>query len=101
MRFTITSTTIYDDSMPCDGTKKQETTTKRICRCRPLYHLDKNWGWTEAHDEEGRYWWRNHVDTDWFIEVETLQDLLDLQERLGSPLILDGEHLEIYDGYRE
>lgn len=37
----------------------------------------------------------------WFIEIESLQDLLDLVKEVGNDLIIGENSIEIYDGYRE
>jgi dissimilatory sulfite reductase (desulfoviridin) alpha/beta subunit len=39
----------------------------------------------------------------WFIEVNTIQDILDLAKKYKASIIIhrSGPELEIYDGYRE
>ncbi|MDF2700915.1 MAG: hypothetical protein K0Q49_2479 [Haloplasmataceae bacterium] len=36
-----------------------------------------------------------------YIEIESLEKLLELQNNLASPLIINQNTLEIYDDYRE
>ena len=49
---------------------------------------------------------------DWFIELNTLEDLLNFKEEIGEPIIIDDDiwkgnnvgveySIEIYDDYRE
>ena len=47
--------------------------------------------------------WGNSVGRYWFIEVETLQDILDLAKKFESAIIVHpfGPVLENYDIYRE
>lgn len=57
------------------------------------------------HDENGKrilfengktrtkYWWE--------VEINTLEDLLELQKKLGYELIVYEDTIEIYDSYRE
>lgn len=40
-------------------------------------------------------------DGDGYITIDTLPDLLALQQLLGEKLIINDNELEIYDGYRE
>lgn len=37
----------------------------------------------------------------WAIEINSLDDLLNLQKEVDAPIILFSSKLEIYDGYRE
>ena len=44
----------------------------------------------------------------WVVEINTLEDLLDLQQEVDDELIIDSKgpcdnlpYIEIYDGYRE
>ena len=45
------------------------------------------------------YLWQRY----WFIEVNTIQDILDLAKKYKASIIVHrfGPELEIYDGYRE
>ena len=36
-----------------------------------------------------------------FIEIVTLEELIELSKMCGTEIIIDGNELEIYDGYRE
>jgi hypothetical protein len=37
----------------------------------------------------------------WFIEIDTLEDLMALRERVGDDLVLGGDSITIYDDYME
>jgi hypothetical protein len=41
----------------------------------------------------------------WYVELESLADLIDLHRKVGEPIILDSDHgylhLTIYNGYIE
>jgi hypothetical protein len=52
---------------------------------------------------EQRIKWGHSVDRYWFIEVETVQDILDLAKKYKASIIVNpfGPELEIYDTYRE
>ena len=52
---------------------------------------------------EERVKWGHSVGRYWFIEVETIQDILDLAKKYKASIIVSrfGPELEIYDSYRE
>lgn len=35
------------------------------------------------------------------IEINTLEELIEFQTKSGSPIIINGNSIEIYDDYRE
>lgn len=37
----------------------------------------------------------------WEVEINTLEELLDLQKEVGEELIISDGYIEIYDDYRE
>ena len=77
MRFQVTRSSIWDDEIsPCQNAEP----VQRMCH--------------------GLY-----TNTDWFIEIETLEELLDFANAEGSRVIVhrngENQYLEIYDGMRE
>ncbi len=51
---------------------------------------------------QSKGWEVNEKDEDCFtIELETLEELLELQKLFGDSLILDENTIEIYDDHRE
>ena len=47
---------------------------------------------------EGKDEWNQNI---WSINIESLSDLNEIVRQTGSPIILDKNHIEIYDDYRE
>ena len=46
----------------------------------------------------------NQVGEDWYVDIETLADLLALQEKYGPLIVTQYDavpHIEIYDDWRE
>lgn len=43
----------------------------------------------------------NKVKKDIFIEINTIDELLELRKLVGKELIINENEIEIYDGYRE
>jgi len=65
--------------------------------------LYKRIGFTFDKEERGFFpttYWRMKVDSS-EIEINTLEDLLELQSKVGCELIISGGSIEIYDDYRE
>ena len=44
--------------------------------------------------------WRYEIIC-WEVEINTLEELLDLQKEVGEELIISDGYIEIYDEYRE
>lgn len=49
----------------------------------------------------GRSDWYNREVTRWFIEVSTIEELIELQREAVHSIILNEQTIEIYDDYRE
>lgn len=78
MTFRITKTSNHlhtDQPKPCKNAKK-------------IVEMDSLW----------RY---EIIRWEWEVEINTLEELLDLQKEVGEELIISDEYIEIYDAYRE
>lgn len=76
MIFRIRKTSSYshiDQPKPCKNAKK-------IVEIDPVWHCET---------------------VRWDVEINTLEELLDLQKEVGEELIISDGHIEIYDDYRE
>ena len=62
-----------------------------------------SWGYQEEAPCSGAYRGENDEDNypQWFVDVNTLEDLQMIQMEAKRPLILRIENIEIYDEYRE
>lgn len=119
MKFKVSRTSVYsDDKKPCEGAKK-ETYTEIDIRTLGSFqkfddkHGERHGSWLlkgEHHcvNEEG-YIQREFPDAcmGWFLEINTLEDLIEFQKEHGDIVI--GEccynpniiEIEIYDDFRE
>lgn len=118
MKFRITRTSLWSTQKPCEEAVKEKFTRVEIRGFKSFEEFDKKFGEIEGDwlsigvnhciNDEG-YIQREFPDDaeGWFIEINTLEDLLKLQEKYGdiilsrdwdNPSILK---LEIYDDYRE
>lgn len=78
-----------------------------ICRTKDFVFSENNPPCNKAFIKE----FEGH-GKDWFIELNTLEDLLNFKEEIGEPIIIDDDlwkdnnigvkySIEIYDTYRE
>ena len=88
-----------------------------ICRTKDFVFSENNPPCNKAFIKEfERPGWGNKYkivqSKGWFIELNTLEDLLNLKEEVGEPIIIDDDpwkdnnvgveySIEIYDNYRE
>ena len=40
-------------------------------------------------------------DKQWYIEINTIEELMAFKREVGVPIIIGSNSIEIYDGYRE
>lgn len=40
-------------------------------------------------------------DKRWYIEINTIEELMAFKREVGVPIIIGSDSIEIYDGYRE
>ena len=71
MKFKVSRTSVWDDTPPCE-------------ECHAEYFLEAN----ESYDKQ------------WFINFETLEELMAFVKKYGECVIRTG-YIEIYDDWRE
>jgi hypothetical protein len=119
VKFKVTKTSVWDHTKPCEEAKKERCSRIEIRTLASFEEFDKKYGecegaWTSKGinhciNEDG-YVQREFPNdvTRWFVEINTLDELLDFVDKHGGDVIISkilGEtniyYLEIYDGYRE
>lgn len=117
MRFVVSRASCWDDEKPCVEAKRMEITELDIRRFRSPDEFDKIRGHREGSWLSGG---KNHCITKdghiqrelgpkevWYVEIETLEELVEFKNRHGQIIILDcvdnpsETEIAIYDGYRE
>jgi hypothetical protein len=113
MKFAIRRTSEWEDRIsPCEGAVQlpyiriDERTVNDPMKNK---YIGEDW-YKEGtnHRVENGHIKRDFEEKCWFIEIETLEDLMNLRNREGQPLIIDSSNnnpnipqIEIYDNYRE
>jgi hypothetical protein len=115
MKFVITRTSIQDDSAPCKGAFKGQYLRIDTRTCKTFEEYDERIGKNRPWLSEGT----NHrlvnegiardmeMTDAWFVEINTLEDLLILNAEEGQIVIghcydnKEVPQIEIYDDYRE
>lgn len=121
MEFRISRTSKGNDEKPCEEAYKKEyiredergfATPKEF---KERFHEDwfsEGFNHRIITNTKGNYVNDTHIirdfkDEDWFIEINTLEDLLKLEEKYGELIITtfyskeNYKEIEIYDDYRE
>ncbi len=102
MKFLVTKTSDYRGlNRPCEGAKLESFT--HIDRIYSKYTGDKWFKEGKNHSVDGEYTIREVDVQKWFIEVQSFEDLITLQEKYGR-IIIDKDpvlSIEIYDDWRE
>lgn len=112
MKFKISRTSTYCNQPCIEAVKEKcisidERTVNSPDKLNFKYDRE-NW-FTEGtnHRIEDGHIKRDIEDEDWFIEVNTLEDLIEFQEKYGDIIIQKSwdndtiKEIEIYDDYRE
>lgn len=108
-RFLITRTRNWSDEKPCEEAVRQSYTHTEEWFLFRANKYPNEWQQTGTnHRTEGDMAVKEVADSDWFVEIDTLEALLAFRQKHG-PIILDEREdrlsplptIEIYDGYRE
>ena len=112
MKFRVERTRMSDDK-PCDGAYESDyirvdewevddpfkLKSSYYCYGEKWYKQGKN------HRVEDGHIKRDLDDHGWFIDIESLEELVKLMERVGENIIIMNDEgilaIEIYDNYRE
>lgn len=116
MKFKISRTSDWDELQPCNGAmlepymRVDERTTNSPDKISAYRGQPTDWWYEEGENhrvENGRIK-RDFHDEGWFIEVNSLEELIKMVDEHGSIIVqpfgykrCDYYNLEIYDGYRE
>lgn len=107
MKFQIrktSGTSCYEESEPTDNPPCDNATYEKfIYQHRQLNEPEKDWWYSRGENHRIEYgcFVRDLIWYGWFIEINTLEELVGLQKQLGIELILKDGEIEIYDDYRE
>ena len=118
MKFVITRTSSRDNEKPCEGAilEKYIRVDQRGVDDPakiPAYQGKVDWWYSEGSNhrvENGNITRDLKESYGWVIEINLLEDLVRLGEKLGEPLIIGNggtrcknsvSEIEIYDSYRE
>jgi hypothetical protein len=111
MKFLISRTSVWDEAkQPYEKAYRDkyiQVDTRKVDDPKKL-KLKVDW-YSEGknHRVENRYIKRDFESTGWFIDLETLEDLIKLKNEVGDIVIQSSfqneeiTEIEIYDGYRE
>lgn len=119
MKFKVSRTSIWDDEVsPCKGVIQERYTRFEVRTLGNYEEFDKKFGASEGNwlskgtnhcvNDRG-YVQREHPEGSigWFLEIDTLDELLDFKNKHGQIIIQECYNnpniieLEIYDDYRE
>ena len=105
MKFEITRTSQWnsDETPPCEGAIQE------VEEITNTYKMEKDLSYYEGYFFNVRTFTENGVKmielTDkklrWYLEINSLEELMDFQKKEGSSVILSDNTIEIYDDYRE
>lgn len=115
MKIIISRTSINNDKKPCKEAKKGLFPYWHTITCSEEYFNNsctESWrSKGKNHTKVGKYITRQLEDIEkWYIEIETLDDLIKLQKKYGDLIIKSYSkggkkdnilEIEIYDDYRE
>lgn len=114
MKFIISRTSLWnDEEKPCEEAIKDkyirvdERTIDSPEKFNHKYERDNWFSEGTNHRIDNGHIKRDFEDEDWFIEINTLDDLIKFQQKYGDIIIQDGfmnpdiKEIEIYDSYRE
>ena len=113
MKFIIERTSDFrGGKQPCEGATQEKVIMTNKCKQKSIQEFDKNrtnemkWGaFGFNHREDGQFIYRDFEETEWFINIDNLKDLLELAEKYGGEIIINTKTktppVEIYDTYRE
>lgn len=114
MEFMIARTSTWlDDNTPCDEAYEKDYMRKDVRTLKSFEEYDNKFkdnfldkGSNHRINEDG-YIEREFKDKAWFIKIDNLEDLLNLQNKYGKIIIYRSWRnyeymmIEIYDDYRE
>ena len=115
MKFLVTRTSLWPDAKPCEEAIKEpyvrvdERTVNAPDKIPAYIGKSTDW-WYEGgrnHRVEHGHIMRDFDDEAWFVEINSLEELLKFRAKYGSVVIESLYnnhallHLEIYDYYRE
>lgn len=112
-RFIVTRTSIYGNKRPCKEAKRapytriDERTFNDPAKIDWVGGLEEWYGNGTNHRVTNGHIQRDFEDSAWFVEFESLDDLMAFVNRYGAVVIgewysnHDIRYIEIYDGYRE
>lgn len=113
MEFMITRTSNWSTVRPCDEAYEKVYSRKDIRTLKSFEEYDNKFrdnfldnGSNHRINEDG-YIEREFEDKAWFIKINSLEDLLNLQNKYGQIIVGQSWNnyeymmIEIYDGYRE
>lgn len=113
MKFHIKRTSIYDDKCPYDKASKEQyiRIDERTIDSPEKFKWqgDKEGWYTKGtnHRVENGHIKRDFIDYDWFVEINTMEELINLKNEVKEELVIrnawesDMPAIEIYDDYRE
>lgn len=114
MKFSVTRTSCYNDKKPCEGAKKEkclhvDERTVKSPKMLSRVMTEEDWyGTGKNHRVENGHIMRDMDTTAWFIELNTLEELLEFTKKHGQCIISESDwsvkdcpSIEIYDDYRE
>lgn len=81
------------DTNPLKGTFLEERCHKDESTAEVIPGLPLNEEETEFADDI--------IDYEWWVEIKTLEELIDFTKEENIELIIKGQSIEIYDDYRE
>lgn len=113
MEFMITRTSVWFDDKPCDEAYEKDCMRKDVRTLKSFEEYDNKFkdnfhdrGVNHKINKDG-YIEREFEDKAWFIEINSLEDLLEFENKFG-PIIVSTSWtnyeymmIEIYDDYRE
>ena len=111
MKFMIRRTSLRDEEQPCKEVYKDEyvyvdeRTVSNPAKIKQKGYPEKWYNEGRNHRVEKGHIKRDFVDTGWFVNIDSLEQLIKFQNKYGE--IIVGEYcdgvpsIEIYDDYRE
>ena len=116
MKFIVTKTSVYSDDAPCDEAKSGMFESWSIRYCTEAYfnkrfaEIEGLWrskGRNHCVNSDGNICRQAHDERLWYIEIGTLDELMDFCSKHGQIVVSSNKHsdrdgeIEIYDDYRE